>query len=48
MMLTLKNPDMKESKSHFSQNQKNSDVLVIFTHYNNLFGSVMHHNDLDC
>ena len=47
MMLTLKNPNVKDSESHFSQNQLNSHVLAIFTYYINLFGSVMQHNDRD-
>ena len=45
MMLTLINLDVKESESHFSKNQQNSDVLAIFTHYNNPFGSVTQHWD---
>ena len=48
MMLTLKNPDLKESESHFSENQQNSHVLAIFAHCNNLFGSVRQHNDREC
>ena len=39
-VLKSRKRDTKESESHFSQTQKNSQVLKILKHFNDQFGSV--------